>query len=157
QARIVAAPATYLANGQQQVAILVGARGLPANGNRTSAVSANNSRLLVYATGGNKTLPTETVSATAAGARVTINPPLMTASTEAVFEGEQAFGANCAVCHGQTAVPGAGSIAPDLRYSALLGARGNWNTVVRDGNFATRGMPAFGDRLTAETTDAILA
>jgi len=66
------------------------------------------------------------------------------------------FGANCAVCHGATVIPASGSIAPDLRYSALLNARGGWNGAVRDGDRAQRGMPGFKDILTDEQTDAIM-
>ncbi|MDP3736270.1 MAG: PQQ-dependent dehydrogenase, methanol/ethanol family [Hyphomonadaceae bacterium] len=156
QARVVAAPSTFLVDGQQQVAILVGARGLPNDQKRTNAISANNSRILVFKPGGAASLPAEMPAATAA-ARVKIDPPLLTANNETVFAGEQAYAANCASCHGPTAVPGAGSIAPDLRYSGLLPIRNGWNPTVRDGDRATRGMPGFAATLSQETTDAILA
>jgi quinohemoprotein ethanol dehydrogenase len=155
QARVVAAASTFLVDGQQQVAILVGARGLPSGQIRTNSVSANNSRILVYKAGGTASLPSE--MRTAAVSRVKINPPLLTASNETVFAGEQAFAANCAACHGANAVPAAGAVAPDLRYSGLLPIRNGWNPVVRGGELATRGMPAFGSMLNEETTDAILA
>jgi quinohemoprotein ethanol dehydrogenase len=155
QARVVAAASTFLVDGQQQVAILVGARGLPSGQIRTNAVSANNSRILVYKAGGTASLPAE--MRTAAVSRVKINPPLLTASNETIFAGEQAFAANCAACHGANAVPAAGAVAPDLRYSGLLPIRNGWNPVVRGGELATRGMPAFGSMLNEETTDAILA
>ncbi|HVF16661.1 MAG TPA: PQQ-dependent dehydrogenase, methanol/ethanol family [Steroidobacteraceae bacterium] len=157
QARVVAAASTFLADGKQHVAILVGARGLPSNAKRTNALSANNSRLLVYKAGGTAALPTEVPAIGANAPRVKIDPPLLTASNETVFAGEQAFAANCAVCHGQGAVPGAGSIAPDLRYSGLLPIRNGWNPTVRDGERAARGMPGFGATLSEETTDSILA
>ncbi|HEX5008192.1 MAG TPA: PQQ-binding-like beta-propeller repeat protein, partial [Hyphomonadaceae bacterium] len=156
QARVVAAPATYTVDGQQQVAILVGARGLPDGQKRTVGVSANNSRVLVYKLGGTATLPTE-MKASAAAAGVKINPPLLTANNETVAAGELAFGANCAVCHGPTAVPAAGSIAPDLRYSGLLPFPQQWNGAVREGDRAQRGMPGFKASLTQEQTDSILA
>jgi alcohol dehydrogenase (cytochrome c)/quinohemoprotein ethanol dehydrogenase len=120
-------------------------------------VSANNSRILVYKSGGTASLPVEMTAAGAGAPRVRINPPLLTASNETVFAGEQAFAANCAVCHGQTAIPGAGSVGPDLRYSGLLPIRNGWNPVVRNGELSTRGMPGFGPMLNEETTDAILA
>ncbi len=156
QARVVAAASTYLVDGQQQVAILVGARGLPNDAKRTVSVSANNSRILVFKAGGAAKLP-DVMPAPAGPAKVKIDPPLLTASNETVFAGEQAYAANCAVCHGAAAVPGAGSIAPDLRYSGLLPIRNGWNPTVRDGDRATRGMPGFGASLSVETTDAILA
>ena len=103
-------------------------------------------------------MPAEMAAGIGAGAsRVKIDPPLLTASNETVFAGEQAYAANCAACHGQGVVPGAGAIAPDLRYSGLLPIRNAWNPVVRDGERATRGMPGFGATLSAETTDSILA
>jgi cytochrome c5 len=156
QARVVAAPATYLVDGKQYVAILVGARGLPADQKRTVAVSANNSRLLVFTAGASKTLPTE-MNKIEGGPKITINPPLLTASNETVFEGEQLFKNNCAMCHGQEVVPGPGSIAPDLRYSGLLPIRNGWDPIVREGQMAARGMPSFGQRLSKDETDAVLA
>jgi len=155
QARVVAAASTYLVDGQQHVALLVGARGLPSEQKRTNSLSANNSRLLVFKIGATASLPIEMTAA--ATSRIKIDPPMLTASNEAVFAGEQAFAANCAVCHGQNAVPGAGSVGPDLRYSGLLPIRNGWNPVVRNGELATRGMPAFGAALNEETTDSILA
>jgi PQQ-dependent dehydrogenase (methanol/ethanol family) len=157
QARVVAAASTFLVDGQQHVAILAGARGLPSNAKRTNPLSANNSRVLVYKAGGTAVLPEEMPAVAATSPRVKIDPPLLTASNETVFAGEQAFAANCAVCHGQGAVPGAGSIAPDLRYSGLLPFRNGWNPTVRDGERAARGMPGFGTVLSEETTDSILA
>ncbi len=158
QARVVAAASTFLVDGQQQVAILVGARGLPPGQKRTVEVSANNSRILVFKAGGAATLPAEMKVAAATGDnKVTISPPLLTANNETVAAGEQAYAANCEACHGVTAVPGAGATAPDLRYSALLPFRAQFNGPVRAGERATRGMPGFGNMLDEETTDAILA
>jgi mono/diheme cytochrome c family protein len=158
QARVVAAAATYTVDGEQQVAILTGARGLPVGQVRTNPQSANNSRILVFKIGGKASLPSTMPTATASGAavKVKIDPPLLTANNETVASGEGLFGANCAVCHGATAIPASGSIAPDLRYSALLNARGGWNGAVRDGDRAQRGMPGFKDSLTDEQTDAIM-
>ncbi|MBK8840253.1 MAG: PQQ-dependent dehydrogenase, methanol/ethanol family [Hyphomonadaceae bacterium] len=157
QARVVAAPSTFMADGKQKIALLVGARGLPDNQIRTNAYSANNSRLLVFQAGGEAKLPTEMPAIDPAKLGVRIDPPLLTANNETVFAGEQAYAANCAMCHGPNAVPGAGSIAPDLRYSGLLPIRNGWNPTVRGGDRAQRGMPAFEAVLPVETTDAILA
>jgi alcohol dehydrogenase (cytochrome c)/quinohemoprotein ethanol dehydrogenase len=112
--------------------------------------------VLVFKLGGSASLPAD-VPAVAATAGVKIDPPLLTANNETVAAGEQAYGANCAVCHGAAAVPGQGAVAPDLRYSALLPFRGQWNGAVREGDRAQRGMPGFKATLTEEQTDAILA
>jgi mono/diheme cytochrome c family protein len=147
-----------MVDGEQQIAILVGARGLPIGQKRTVPTSANNSRILVYRIGGAASLPAE-MPTVVAGAPVTvkIDPPLLTASNETVASGELLYGQNCAVCHGPTVVPAAGAIAPDLRYSALLAMRGQWNGAVREGDRAQRNMPGFKTTLTEEQTDAILA
>jgi len=157
QARVVAAPSTFTVDGEQQVAILVGARGLPDGQKRTNAASANNSRILVFKAKAAGTLPAEMPAADLGKLGVRIDPPLLTASNETVFAGEQAYAANCAVCHGANAVPAAGAIGPDLRYSGLLPIRNGWNPTVRVGDRATRGMPGFAATLSAETPDAILA
>src|SRR5690606_39951030 len=57
QARVVAAPASYMVDGKQEVAILVGARGLPDDQARTNPYSANNSRLLVFKMDAKSSLP----------------------------------------------------------------------------------------------------
>ncbi|RYY95832.1 MAG: PQQ-dependent dehydrogenase, methanol/ethanol family, partial [Alphaproteobacteria bacterium] len=157
QARVVAAPATYTVDGKQEIALLVGARGLPDDQPRTNPYSANNSRILVFKMDAKSELPTTMPAVDPSKLGVRIDPPLLTASNETVFAGEQAYAANCASCHGDKAVPGAGAIAPDLRYSGLLPIRNGWNPTVRGGDRAQRGMPAFQDTLTVETTDAILA
>ncbi len=146
---------------QQHIALLVGARGLPDNQKRTNPASGNNSRVLVFKVGGTAKLP-ETLPANAVmTSRTKIDPPLLTASNETVEAGQQAYEANCARCHGPAAVPGAGSIGPDLRYSGLLpfasaALGGAWNATVRDGDRAQRGMPGFGRTIPQDATDAIL-
>lgn len=132
-------------------------RGLPNTQRRTNALSANNSRLLVFKRGGKAVLPEDMPPAIAGAPRIKIDPPPLTASNETVFAGEQAYAANCEPCHGPNAVPAAGAIGPDLRYSGLLPIRNGWNPTVREGERGTRGMPGFAKTLNQETTDAILA
>jgi quinohemoprotein ethanol dehydrogenase len=155
-ARVVAAPATFEADGKQQVAILVGARGLPPKQNRTSAVSANNSRILVFAAGGTAKLPSELPAGVKIAATAKINPPLLTANNETVAAGEQSYNTNCAVCHGRNAAPAAGATAPDLRYSELLRASDTYHAVV-EGQRAAQGMPSFKATLRPGEADSILA
>ncbi len=156
-ARVVAAPSTFTVDGQQQVAILVGARGLPPGVTRTSAVSANNSRILVFKAGGTATLPTALPTGAAVPAAAKIDPPLLTANNETVAQGEQVYTMNCAVCHGRNVVPAAGATAPDLRYSALLRSQENFNHAVVDGDRAQRGMPGFKAILKDGDAEAVLA
>ncbi len=156
QARVVAAAAAYTAGGQEEVAILVGARGLPPNQERTSQVSANNSRLLVFKVGGAVKLPTEPV-VVASAASAKLDPPLLTASNEDVFAGEDAYDRNCRACHGRTAVPQGGSIGPDLRYSALIRTPDQFRHAVLDGERSARGMPGFKTILRPGEADQLLA
>ena len=88
---------------------------------------------------------------------MTIDPPLLTANNETVAEGEQGFRNNCATCHGGQAVAAAGSIGPDLRYSALLRDVAAWNGAVLEGNRAQRGMPGFKASLRPGESEAIQA
>jgi PQQ-dependent dehydrogenase (methanol/ethanol family) len=155
-ARVVAAPAAYTVDGQEQIAVLVGARGLPPKQERTSQVSANNSRLLVFKVGGTAKLPTATVVG-ASAASATLDPPLLTASNEDVFAGEQVFVRSCQSCHGRTAVPQGGSIGPDLRYSALLRSPDQFRRTVMDGALVTRGMPGFANTLKPQEVDQTLS
>ena len=154
-ARVVAAPAAFTIDGQEAIALLVGARGLPPEQQRTSTASANNSRLLVFKLGGRATLPTKIVTSEAGG--LGIDPPLSTASNETVAAGEQAYLKNCSGCHGRTAVPQMGSIGPDLRATALLHDDDQFKHAVLDGNRAQRGMPGFKAVLRDGEADAILA
>ncbi len=156
-ARVVAAPATYTVDGQQQVAILVGARGLPPKVERTSAVSANNSRILVFKPGGTATLPNSMPATVKVAASAKINPPLLTANNEAVAGGEQSYNQSCAICHGRNAVPSAGATAPDVRYSEMLRDPAHFKKIVLDGERGAQGMPAFKASLKDGEADNILA
>ena len=90
-------------------------------------------------------------------AAVQIELPPLTANSETVAAGEQAFAMNCSVCHGRNVVPAAGATAPDLRYSALLRNAENFKHAVLDGDRAQRGMPGFKSVLKDGEVDAILS
>jgi mono/diheme cytochrome c family protein len=159
QARTVAAPSTYTIDGEQYVAILVGARGLPEGQVQTNFMSNTNARILVYKLGGTAALPTAAVGAQAAATPAAnpapgrgpapvavasagrLNPPLFTGSNEDYLDGEVAFGKNCSICHGDEAVADKG--APDLRYAAALNSLTDWTAIVIGGAKANGGMPAF--------------
>jgi quinohemoprotein ethanol dehydrogenase len=139
-AKVVAAPSTYTIDGEQYVALLVGARGLPDGMVRTSPVSANNSRVLVFKLGANAKLPsTEFKANTTTLAR--LDPPLLTGTNEQVIDGQSAYGKFCAGCHGATAI--ADKSIPDLRYSTLLRSKADWDAVVVGGARAAKGMASF--------------
>jgi quinohemoprotein ethanol dehydrogenase len=152
QADVVAAPSTYMIGGVQYVAILVGARGLPLGQARTSEVSANNSRILVFKLGGTAQLPTKPLAGGAVAPR-RLDPPLLTGTNEQVIDGQGAYGRYCAGCHGQGGV--ADKSIPDLRYSPVLKSLPEWNAIVIDGARASKGMASFKPVLAEGQAEAI--
>jgi PQQ-dependent dehydrogenase (methanol/ethanol family) len=152
QANVVAAPSTYTIDGEQYVAILVGARGLPPGQVRTSALSANNSRILVFKLGARSSLPTAAVQSADAAPR-TLNPPLLTGTNEQVIDGQGAYGRICAGCHGAGGV--ADKSIPDLRYSPVLKSLAEWNEIVLGGSRKFNGMVSFKSTLAEGQSEAI--
>jgi mono/diheme cytochrome c family protein len=140
QAKVVASPSTYTIDGEQYVALLVGARGLPEGVERTVATSANNSRILVFKLGGKAVLPSKQVNVATTTSRV-LNPPLLTGTNENVIDGQNAYGKYCAGCHGATGV--ADKSIPDLRYSTTLNTQAAWDAVVIGGSRSANGMASF--------------
>ena len=151
QADVVAAPSTYVIDGEQYVAILVGARGLPPGQVRTNPLSANNSRLLVYKLNAGLTLPSTPIKGSAAGK--VLDPPLLTGTNEQVIDGEGAYGRFCAGCHG--AGGAADKSIPDLRYSPAISSLRPWNSIVLDGARADKGMVSFKKVLAEGQAEAI--
>jgi quinohemoprotein ethanol dehydrogenase len=153
QADVVAAPSTYTIGGQQYVAILVGARGLPPGQARTNPLSANNSRILVYKLNASLTLPTTPLPGAASAPQRRLNPPLLTGTNEQVIDGEGAYGRYCSGCHGSGGV--ADKSIPDLRYSPVLGSPLEWKSIVVDGSRAGKGMVSFKSVLAEGQAEAI--
>jgi quinohemoprotein ethanol dehydrogenase len=152
QAKVVAAPSTYTIDGEQYVAVLVGARGLPGDAVRTSLISANNSRILVYKLGANAQLPTTAVGPASTTSR-TLNPPLLTGNNEQVIDGQTAYNKFCSGCHGANAQ--ADKTAPDLRYSTLLNSLSGFDDVVLGGSRASNGMISFRGTLASDDAENI--
>jgi PQQ-dependent dehydrogenase (methanol/ethanol family) len=151
QADVVAAPSTYVIDREQYIAVLVGARGLPADQARTSPTSGNNSRLLVYKLNGRATLPSKPIAGSVAGK--VLDPPLLTGTNEQVIDGETAYGRYCSGCHGAGAV--ADKSIPDLRYSPAIRTLRNWDQIVLDGARAEKGMVSFKNVLADGQAEAI--
>jgi quinohemoprotein ethanol dehydrogenase len=162
QASTIAAPISYMIDGEQYIAVLSGARSLPQSGpgvvGRTTRSSSNNSRMLVYKLGAAVILPTQIISdeAQSSTERV-LNPPAMTASHETIAQGEQIYGRLCSVCHGPAAVSDSGGTFPDLRYSQRLNTAELWRAVVVDGELESGGMVSFANVLQGDDAEAIRA
>jgi quinohemoprotein ethanol dehydrogenase len=138
---VIAAPVTYLVDGEQYVTVMAGwggayalAFGEAAAKNRVASVG----RVLTYKLGGQATPP-----ATRPREIVPPAPPVQVeASEDELDQGARLFQENCAACHGFKAV--GGGVLPDLRFaSAKTHAR--WNDIVLGGVLAQNGMLSFAD------------
>jgi quinohemoprotein ethanol dehydrogenase len=153
QTGIVAAPVTYLVDGEQYVSVLAGWGGVNiASGDaRTSAAAkyGNDGRLLTFKIGGGKELPQ-----LALRDQTIPDWPALTASEEEVRHGEVAYATYCMLCHGALAVsPG---VTPDLRRMNET-TRDHFQDIVRGGMFSDNGMASFADHLSEEDVEAIKA
>ena len=130
QTGVVAAPMTYMIDGEQYVAILVGwggvwdiSAGVVA---KKSKGHVNISRLLVFKLGAKGQLPPAKPLN-----QLPIDPPPFTGTPEQVARGGNNFARYCSVCHGDAAM--GGTLNPDLRRSMYINAPEGIRSVVIDG------------------------
>lgn len=145
QTGMTAAPITYELDGKQYVAASVG---INSAGNY---FAPNYSRLLVFSLDGTAQLP-EPVSFTPPP----LNPPPLTASAEEVAAGQEAYNANCAICHGNGGAA-RGANFPNLLVSPMINVQEAFDSVVIQGVRSDRGMVSFADRLQPGQSAAIRA
>ena len=143
QGGIVGQPISYTAKGKQYVSVLVGYGGGIVGAaplvNPGWKFGRNPRRMLTFAIGGDKALPT------APGPRQPVKPlddPSIVLKNEDVWTGQALFGACGALCHGVDAV-GAGAQAPDLRESSIAMSEDALWEVVHNGALEKRGMPRY--------------
>lgn len=140
---ISAPPITYAVDGRQYVAILVGWGGAGAAfmGSLAAkhgwAYKAQPRRLVVFALGGDVTLP---------AAPAPVVPTPIPNGDFVLDQGRAAAGAgvyasSCTMCHGAGAV--SGGTAPDLRASSLVLSRSTFEDVVVRGALRANGMSSF--------------
>ena len=150
---IIAPPVTYMADGEQYVAIQIGSGGsgitegaiaMPA-----SAKYGNFGRLLVFKLNGGLT-----IEEPEKWEREIPKPPLIEASAEQIDYGMELYHEVCTFCHG-IAVLG-GPAVPDLRKMGEQTHR-IFNEIVLDGLLEDRGMSGFDDRLSKQDVEAIYA
>ena len=153
QTGVMAGPVTYTVNGEQYVAVLAGWGGVfPLVAGEVAFKSGrvrNVSRMLAFKLDGKASLPPlppldEPV----------LSPPPSTASATAIHHGEAVYQRFCSGCHGDVAV--SGGVLPDLRYSAML-ANERWFKIVRDGEYQSMGMVAFGKEVSEQDAADIRA
>jgi len=148
QSAPVAGPITFLADGEQYVAVNAGWGGGAAQIERASGTALNRApaRLLVFKLGAARQLPP------LAPAAPVPDPPPLRASEATVRRGAELFARNCAICHGQLAVGG----VKDLRLMDASG-HASFNDIVLNGTRAERGMASFGKLLSREDVESIHA
>jgi len=150
---IIAAPVTYMVDGEQYVSVLAGWGGafaLASGAPRHRDNVLTGGRLLTFKLGADATLPPVDVTFLEIPP-----PPAMETTPEQVAQGEALYHQYCAVCHG----PGVGSSGggtPDLRY-ATPATHAAWDAIVRGGAYVAKGMPRFDQVLEADDAQAIHA
>jgi quinohemoprotein ethanol dehydrogenase len=145
---ISAPPITYVVNGRQYVALLVGwgavASGVggPAAASHGWAYGVHRRRLVAFSLRGTTTLPAQPAPVVAMPIPSTDFP----IDASAAARGASVFVTRCRWCHGTDAL--AAGMTPDLRASGVALSQRAFAEVVRDGSRRSRGMPRF-----AEFTD----
>jgi quinohemoprotein ethanol dehydrogenase len=148
QSAPVAAPITFMMDGQQYIAVNAGWGGGAAQVERMIGTAQNraSARLLVFKLGANTQLPP------LAPAPPVPEPPPLTASEATVRHGAELFANNCAVCHGQLATGG----VKDLRRMDAK-THASFKDIVLGGIRSDKGMASFAKVLSPEDADAIHA
>lgn len=152
---MLAPPITYEIDGTQYVSIMTGTGGgdlfsgepLDPVAKPASLIHSNTGRLLVFALGGEASLPTPTVR------DVTIPEQQLAEVSEAeLAQGEILYHDFCAPCHGL--VVRSGGVIADLRRMSQ-GSHDNFDAIVLEGLLAGTGMASFDDSLTPADTSRI--
>jgi quinohemoprotein ethanol dehydrogenase len=146
---IMAAPATYMAQGRQYIAVMAGyggAGGFHFTPDTAAYRYGNEGRIVAFRLdGGEVPKPASVVEAPMP------EPPALTASAETVARGELLYTRYCARCH----VFGRG-LLPDLRRAAPA-THALFDRIVLEGLYVGKGMGRFDDVLSASDVDAIHA
>jgi len=147
---VIAPPMTYELNGEQYIALMVGAGG----GGQISYSALMPQRprlpgrLMVFKLGG---------TAKAPPFKIAEAPPLDlkgVTSTGDKAKGYADFNNNCQFCHGANAT---GSWLPDLKRSVMITTPDNFNSVVLQGVRAHNGMVSFAKFLTPKDVEDVRA
>ena len=150
---IIGSPITYEIDGVQYVSIMAGWGGafaLTGGYALTDINTQNVGRLLTFALDARQSLaalPKRAMTALAPIASIT--------TAEMVDQGSALFTQWCAVCHGVGAVGGGGVVvALPMSKPAVFWM---YKEIVLDGDYSSRGMPAFGKWLNHDEVEAIRA
>ncbi|TJY65002.1 PQQ-dependent dehydrogenase, methanol/ethanol family [Sinimarinibacterium sp. CAU 1509] len=146
---VVAAPMTYMVDGEQYVTFMAGWGGafpLVLGGIAQNAKVQSDARVLTYKLGGKDTLPPPKPRPVLPPA-----PGPVKADAATLAKGRYLYNGLCAVCHGSEAI--GGGVIPDLRY--LTPEKHQIFNGILAGAFAQRGMASFMDLLKPEDVEAV--
>jgi quinohemoprotein ethanol dehydrogenase len=148
---IVAAPVSFMVDGEQYIAVMAGYGGAYplSSAYIDKPRPMPNGRLLVFKLGARTPYSVPKMETTPA---ILVND---TFSASTVTHGERIFESTCGVCHGSAAV--SGGVLPDLRRSGLLADKDSWNGIVIGGALKDRGMVGFAGRLSDDDAEAVRA
>ena len=149
---IIAAPVAYAVDGEQYIAVVAGwggsftvFSGVP----RHKGNVLTEGRILAFKLGGSAALPQPVVT------HVNIpEPPAIDAAPEVIAQGELLYHTWCVSCHGSGVT--SGSSLPDLKYLSAA-SHESWEAIVREGAYASAGMPGFSHVLSESDSEAVHA
>jgi quinohemoprotein ethanol dehydrogenase len=146
----IAAPITYMVDGEQYIAVNAGWGGGLAHVERSaySDLHLGPPRLLVFKLGGTTELPPMPEESFVVPELSP--PPPLEADTATVARGEALYGENCAICHGNAARGG----VKDLRHMSPE-THAAFADIVLGGSRAANGMASFADVLGTDESEAI--
>jgi quinohemoprotein ethanol dehydrogenase len=141
QAGILSAPISYRAGGKQYISVVVGigtsvSYDTRALGGVTMDYRTQPRRVLIFAIGGDKTLPK--------AEKFVITPlpdPSYRPDAALAAKGADIYNQSCVLCHGVNVV--AGGTAPDLRASPVPQSPETFAAIVHGGGLVASGMPQF--------------
>jgi mono/diheme cytochrome c family protein len=151
QSGVIAAPVTYMVDGEQYVAVMAGWGGafaLVGGAGAEFAKYGPEGRLLAFKLGGGEKLPPYTPPTRLP------EPPPLTANEDTINKGGTLYHQHCFVCHGTGAI--SASHVPDLRYMNAATHK-SFPDIVLGGAYRDRGMVGFAGVLSQADADAIHA
>jgi len=149
QTAVMAGPISYLADGEQYIAVAAGWGGsVPLLGGGMTPVHSGNNRILVYKLGGTAKLPPMPP------APAIPNQPPVNAPPEMIAKGGALYDRYCSNCHGIGVI--SGGMIPDLRHMRHE-VHQSFVNIVLNGTRMRKGMAAFGDILDEKDAEAIHA
>jgi PQQ-dependent dehydrogenase (methanol/ethanol family) len=147
---VIAAPISYAVNGEQYIAVEIGAGG-SAGLNFSRIKYENAGYVAAFKLGGTAKLPPRKLRVAPP-----VQPPKLTASAEVVARGQVLYHQWCMFCHGLGVK--SGGLLPDLRRARRdIYEPGHWQSIVISGVRAGRGMPSFAGSLSRSDAEAIRA